>query len=102
MAETMIERPRVKPLGWPNEIRLGQRVTSQDGLIQYTICHYGGSEPESGVVYRWAAEGEAWRGPFFSYEGAISEAQADYERRILSALIAQPDAGRRALSEGGE
>ncbi len=81
-------RPSVKKLEWPPEIRRGQRVMSGYGLIQYTICHYGGTDPNGGTVYRWAAQNEGWHGPLFSYEDARAAAQADYERRILSALEA--------------
>jgi len=76
----------VKPLEWPDTIRQGQRVESRGGLCTYTVAHYGGSLPDSGVVYRWARERGPWSEAFFAYEHAIRAAQADYEDRISSAL----------------
>ncbi len=87
----------VKALEWPDECRRGQRVTSKNGLLQYTIAHYGGSTDDSGTVFRWAKEREAWSTDFSAYEQAIAAAQADYERRILSALTAS--ASEPAISD---
>lgn len=78
---------RVKPLRWAPECPRGQRVygrgTGFDG-VEYAIVHYGGDVGDA--IYRWAPPKGAWSEPFATYGEAKAAAQADYERRIMSAL----------------
>ncbi len=78
------ETVAVKPLEWPPRCPLGQRVHNRPALVNYTIAHYGGDVGEP--VYRWAEAHSPWSEPLQSYEAAKAAAQADFERRILSAL----------------
>ena len=78
----------VKPLEWPPRCPLGQRVHNRPALVNYTIAHYGGDVGEP--VYRWAEAHSPWSEPLQSYEAAKAAAQADYERRIRSALVPAP------------
>lgn len=73
-------------LRWPDECPRGKRITSNGGLVQYTILFYGGSEPGWPALYRWAARECSWSAPCETYEAAKSAAQADYERRVVAAL----------------
>lgn len=85
---------KVKPLEWPPRCPRGQRVHNRPALVNYTIAHYGGDVGDA--IYRWAEAHSPWSDPLPTYEAAKAAAQADYERRILSALEA-PAAGDGTL-----
>lgn len=88
------EPVRVKALEWPQSISRGQRVKSRGvGLTCYTIAHYGGSDPNGAVVYRWAREASPWSAPFHRYEDAQAAAQVDYDALVRSALTLLPKPG---------
>lgn len=84
----------VNGLRWPPECPRGQRVHGRgapfDG-VEYCIAHYGGSHGDD-TVYRWAAPKSKWSEPFDSFDAAKAAAQADYDKRILSALASPTDA----------
>lgn len=85
--ETELPAVKVKALEWPSECPRGRRV-SGNGLVVYCIAHYGGGIGDP--IYRWAAPLSSWSKPFYSFDEAKAGAQADYERRILSALTPSP------------
>lgn len=86
----------VEPLIWPGTITRGQRVHNKPALVNYTIAYYGGDVGDP--VYTWAEAHSPWSEPLPTYEAAKAAAQADYERRILSAL-SQPHPADERVEE---
>ena len=83
-ASPAIIKPKVKALVWPEKTTgPGSSYEGTGGLIRYFMLH--------GRGFQFATPGEKWSKSFESYEEAKAAAQADYERRILS-----------AIDEGGE
>lgn len=79
---------KVKPLEWPVLCKRGRRVNcAPSSLVSYCIAHYGGDG--DGTIYRWGKAHSPWSEPFGTYEEAKASAQADYEKRILSALVVE-------------
>lgn len=78
----------VKGLEWPDECRRGRRVHAMGVGFRYCIAHYGGDA--GSTIYRWAPPEGRWSLPYETYEATKAAAQADYEKRIRSALVSTP------------
>lgn len=73
----------VKALEWQDEA--GTRFRTVGGLCHYAIARPM-NEPTGTRIYRWAREGASWSDVFYDVDACKAAAQADYQRRILSAI----------------
>lgn len=87
----------VKPLVWDDLTGSGTRFRSYDGLMTYTISRI---VQDDTAYFRWARSQGGWSDVFYDADACKDAAQADYDRRILSALSPTPEAPGTGLGSG--
>ena len=88
-----MSEPQVKPLEWKDS-DFPKSPEAMKGAIQYSICYDDDCEwNDNDQPYQLVRHGyeDAIMGSYFRQEDAKAAAQADYERRILGALIIKGD-----------